>query len=290
MAGEHDKWSQWLLETRFGGDAEARDRMLAMLTGVRDRVLEHAALQEGETLLDVGAGDGLVGLAAAERVGPSGHIILTEVSERLLQQGRARAEEAGVAGRCRFLLAPAEKLTGVADSSVNAVTTRSVLIYVDDKRAALAEFFRVLKPGGRISLYEPINEFEVSNRPPGSFRGYRLARNAALADRLAAYCHGPTSTMVEFTERDFVGACRDAGFGEVHAEVRLDVGRQTPRDWDLFLNAPPNPLVPPLREALEELLTADERGRLVSELVPKVESGDGIYRGGSMFLWAEKTS
>ncbi|WP_348240817.1 methyltransferase domain-containing protein, partial [Salmonella enterica] len=51
----------------------------------------------------------------------------------------------------------AETLEGIADSSVDVVTTRSVLIYVDDKAAAFAAFHRVLKPGGRVSLFEPIN-------------------------------------------------------------------------------------------------------------------------------------
>ena len=45
----------------------------------------------------------------------------------------------------------------MADGSVDVVTTRSVLIYVKDKAAALREFYRVLKPGGRVSLFEPIN-------------------------------------------------------------------------------------------------------------------------------------
>jgi arsenite methyltransferase len=41
------------------------------------------------------------------------------------------------------------------------VTTRSVLIYVEDRRAAFAEFFRVLRLGGRLSIFEPINRFAL---------------------------------------------------------------------------------------------------------------------------------
>lgn len=61
--------------------------------------------------------------------------------------------------RCRFVRAAAEDLGPIPDASVDVVTTWSVLIYVADKRRAFAEFFRVLKPGGRASLFEPINRF-----------------------------------------------------------------------------------------------------------------------------------
>jgi ubiquinone/menaquinone biosynthesis C-methylase UbiE len=51
---------------------------------------------------------------------------------------------------------------------VDAVTTRSVLIYVKDKRRASEEFHRVLKPGGRLSIFEPINSFTYPEPPHAS--------------------------------------------------------------------------------------------------------------------------
>jgi len=67
-------------------------------------------------------------------------------------------------------------------SSHSALTTSSVLIYVKDKAAALAEFYRVLKPGGRISLFEPIYSW-MSSCDPDSFSGYDI-EPAARADRM----------------------------------------------------------------------------------------------------------
>jgi len=55
--------------------------------------------------------------------------------------------------------ASADQLDAIEDASVDVVTARSVLIYLDDKQPAFTEMFRVLKPGGRISLFEPINRF-----------------------------------------------------------------------------------------------------------------------------------
>jgi arsenite methyltransferase len=57
---EHDKRSRWLLETRFGGDEKAAAISLGFLTKVRDRLLDKAGLANGKTVLDVGAGDGLI--------------------------------------------------------------------------------------------------------------------------------------------------------------------------------------------------------------------------------------
>jgi arsenite methyltransferase len=75
----------------------------------------------------------------------------------LLERCRQRVASQGLLDRARFVTAQAETLAGVADGSVDVVTTRSVLIYVAEKAKAFASFARVLRPEGRISLFEPIN-------------------------------------------------------------------------------------------------------------------------------------
>ena len=139
--------------------SEELEQTLAYLYPVRDRVLDHAHLREGETVLDVGSGDGLIAFGALERVGPSGTVIFSDISQDLLDHAHTLAEQMGVLDRCRFLRATADDLAAIADSSVDVVTARSVLIYVTDKPRAFAEFFCVLRSGGRISLFEPINRF-----------------------------------------------------------------------------------------------------------------------------------
>jgi arsenite methyltransferase len=85
-----DRWSRWLLERRHGGDARQREATLAHLGGVRDRVLAGAEPLEGATLLDVGAGDGLIGLGALDRVGPEGTVVFADVSPALIDECRRR--------------------------------------------------------------------------------------------------------------------------------------------------------------------------------------------------------
>jgi hypothetical protein len=67
-----DRWAEWLLKRRFGGDPEHQDSFLEGVITWRDRVLGNAAVKEGETLLDVGAGDGLIAFGAVDLVGEEG--------------------------------------------------------------------------------------------------------------------------------------------------------------------------------------------------------------------------
>jgi ubiquinone/menaquinone biosynthesis C-methylase UbiE len=155
-----DRWAEWLLERRFGGDSAVKEQFLADLADRRERVLDKAELDEGETVLDVGCGDGLIAFGALDR--GAGTVVFSDISSDLLDECRRLAAELGVTERCRFIEAPAENLTLIEDASVDVVTTRSVLIYVRDKSSAFREFARVLRPDGRISLYEPINRFAAA--------------------------------------------------------------------------------------------------------------------------------
>ena len=92
-------------------------------------------------------------------------MIFSDVSPDLLDLCRAAAAADGLPCSGAASSRPRRPLTGVADSSVDVVTTRSVLIYVKDKAAALREFYRVLKPGGRISLFEPVNRLMARQQP-----------------------------------------------------------------------------------------------------------------------------
>jgi SAM-dependent methyltransferase len=81
---------------------------------------------------------------------------MSDISLPLLWHVVQQARALGVHDQCRFHHCSADKLAPIAGESVDVVTTRAVLAYVADKPAALREFRRILKPGGRISLAEPI--------------------------------------------------------------------------------------------------------------------------------------
>jgi arsenite methyltransferase len=154
---ELDQWAQWLLHRRHGGDPAELRRTLEVLHPIRDTALDNAGLNVGESLLDVGCGDDLIAFAALDRVGDSGAVIFSDISQDVLDHDHMLANQKGVLDRCRFLRAGAEDLGQIPDASVDAVTTRSVLIYVADRAADFREIHRVLRPGGRLSIFEPIS-------------------------------------------------------------------------------------------------------------------------------------
>lgn len=291
---QNDSWARWLLERRFGGDEDRLHDVLAGLYPVRDKVLEHAALAGDETLLDVGCGDGLIAFGALEHL-PDGDVIFADISQELLVQARELAESFGVIDRCRFVRTDAMLLDGIPDASVDVVTTRSVLIYVAGKPLAFEAFYRVLKPGGMFSLFEPINRF-AHPEPDHLLWGYDVTpvqRIAAKAKVVYTELQPPErDPMLNFDATDLVHQAQAAGFREIHLELYADI---TPiseyhlrTDWQAFLHTAPNPRVPTLDEAMAQALTPDERAMLIAHLRPLVETSTGTLRQAVAYVWGEK--
>jgi arsenite methyltransferase len=289
---ELDKWAAWLLHRRDGGDPEQHRKALEHLLPIRDRVLDHATIAPGNTALDVGAGDGLIAFAALDRVGADGHVVMSDVSADLVAHARSMATELGIAERMSFVEARAEDLSAVADDSVDVVTLRSVLIYVDDKASAFQAFHRVLKPGGRISIFEPINNYFPDS--PDEFWGFDARPVRDLVVKVWAYEGWVESTyaddpMMNFTEKDLVRYAEEAGFRESHVELLVDVQPGTwVVDWDRLLETSPNPNAHTAGEALRGALTDEERARFEKHVRPLVDEGQGLLRSAFAYVWATK--
>jgi arsenite methyltransferase len=285
-----DQWHRWLLDVRHGGDAQAREQMLTKsLHPVRDRVLDRAELRPDDTLLDVGCGDGLIAFGALERLGPAGHVIFSDVSADLLDHCRAAAAVSGQLDRCEFAGATADRLDGIADASVDVVTTRSVLIYVKEKAAAFSEFRRVLRPGGRISLFEPINVLMhgIEGRSLMGYDAGAIAPALAKVNAVFRTYQPDLDPMTDFDDRDLVRLAERAGFAEVDLELQVTVrSSRPPVPWDRFLRMSGNPLVPPLADVLDRALTEQEKAEFTAHLRPLVESGAGEDRRAVAYLKA----
>jgi SAM-dependent methyltransferase len=115
---------------------------------VTDRLLAVLDAQPGDRVLEVGAGLGDVGEALAERVGPGGEVVFTDVAPGMLEAAQARL---GMLSNATFRLADAQA-TGFDDASFDRVVSRFALMLVPDPPAALSELRRVLRPAGRLAF------------------------------------------------------------------------------------------------------------------------------------------
>src|SRR5207302_1795244 len=97
-----------------------------------------AQLQDGQRALDVGAGTGLLALEAQRRVGPSGEVVALDISYDALRECQRQAGPDGTAARPSPVVGSVVPMP-FRDGSFDAVLTRSVLIYVVDKAAAVRE-------------------------------------------------------------------------------------------------------------------------------------------------------
>lgn len=113
------------------------------------QMLDLCDVRAGNTVLDVAAGAGEQTLAAARRVGPTGRVLATDISPRILEFAAQAAQEAGFAN-VATQVADGEELD-LPEASFDAVISRVGLIYFPDQQKALRGFLRVLKPGGRFA-------------------------------------------------------------------------------------------------------------------------------------------
>jgi arsenite methyltransferase len=266
-----------------------RERSLSNLAATRDKVLDRAVVSAGERLLDVGCGEGLIAFGALER--GASVVTFSDISADPLDFCRQAAADLGLVERCEFVQAPADDLAPISEASMDVVTTRSVLIYVKDKLQAFSEFARVLRPGGRISIFEPINRFAQNPKSAG-FAGYDLSGLDDISIKLRGFIQGiqdpDADPMLDFDERDLIRLVDAAGFFPINLTLEAVVEPIPPRGWDGFLDSSGNPNIPTVREAMREALTAPEQERLAAHLRPLVEQGFGVERMASAFLTATR--
>ena len=128
-------------------DGRAADMTAAMLAAV--------GLETGDRVLELACGPGGLGIAAAERVGPEGEAVLSDVAQQMTAIAAARAKDRGL-GNVTTLDLDLERIDQ-PDESYDAVLCREGIMLVPDPRQAAREIRRVLKPGGRavVSVWGP---------------------------------------------------------------------------------------------------------------------------------------
>jgi demethylmenaquinone methyltransferase/2-methoxy-6-polyprenyl-1,4-benzoquinol methylase len=221
--------------THFGYKTVALDEKASLVRGVFDSVatrydvmndlmsagmhrlwkrftIDQAGVRPGHSVLDLAGGTGDLALKFSRLVGPKGHVVLADINAEMLEQGRRRLVDAGVAGNFSIVQVDAENLP-FDDETFHCVTIAFGLRNVTNKEAALASMYRVLKPGGKMLILE-------FSKPAGAIKpAYDLYsfKMLPLVGKLVAgdqdsYQYLAESIRMHPDQESLLGMIRDAGF------------------------------------------------------------------------------
>ena len=147
---------------RFGYDAEwlneAPAGAVSSFAGVGNPH-QRSNLQPGETVLDLGSGAGLDAIVASRFVGPTGRVIGVDLNPSMCLKAQAHAASTGTAMECHE--GRMEEIP-LPDSTADVVISNGVINLSFRKRKVVEEMFRVLKPGGRISITDIVSAKQLS--------------------------------------------------------------------------------------------------------------------------------
>ncbi|MDG4811992.1 bifunctional demethylmenaquinone methyltransferase/2-methoxy-6-polyprenyl-1,4-benzoquinol methylase UbiE [Hydrogenovibrio sp. 3SP14C1] len=115
--------------------------------------IELSGIRPGNVVLDLAGGTGDLTKAFAKRVGKTGRVVLADINESMVRVGRDRLTNEGIIGNVNYTITNAEALT-YPDNTFDLVTISFGLRNVTNKDKALAEIYRVLKPGGQLMVLE----------------------------------------------------------------------------------------------------------------------------------------
>ena len=177
--------------------------------GVTRQMLDLARIQPGQHILDIAAGAGEPAASAAERVGPSGYVLATDIAEGIVELAREVARERGL-NQIETRAMDGEKLD-LADATFDAVLCRLGLMYMPHPVTALAEWRRALKAGGRVAVVV----FSTPDRNGWGATPVSIIRRRAQLPPPAPGQPGPFSLG---GARVLEGVFRQAGFDD--ADVR----------------------------------------------------------------------
>ena len=174
--------------------------------------IDQAALRPGNVVLDLAGGTGDLTRQFARKVGKEGHVVLADINAAMLEQGRRRLVDAGVAGNVSIAQVDAEELP-FADRSFDCVAMAFGLRNVTDKNAALTSMYRVLKPGGKAMILE-FSEPSKAIKPAYELYAFKIlpALGKLIADDADSYRYLAESIRMHPNQEELKAMMQESGF------------------------------------------------------------------------------
>jgi arsenite methyltransferase len=285
-------WSQWLKNSRFSYmSEEQKEETLRWLFSVRDKILEKAKLDNCETLLDIGTGTGLLAFKAYEILQGKGKVIASDVAVDCLEECQKIAQECQISEGMEFLRTSAENIN-LPDENVDVVVMRSVLVHILNKPSAINEFYRVLKKGGRISLFEPIitsntryyeivEALEITAEIT-DFEGFKNAEIKIMTDI--------NDPLTNYDENSLIRDFEQAGFKNIEPDLNnvsstYTVKKEMIEPW---FSTPPSPGSLSMKERFLKHIEADKFEKQIEELGKYLDGKSINVKSNVLYLSAEK--
>ena len=199
----------WQL-TESGPEAYEQFLVPSIFTPWAERLVEHANLQEGDRVLDVGCGTGIVARRAAAHIGEQGTVIGIDINEEMLEVAKTVASDLTPTVEWRQGDATALPFP---DEAFDAIFCQQALQFVDDPAVALREMHRVLAPNGRIAV-SVLRSLAFNT-------GYDK-----LAKALERHAGAEAGTMMRspfrgYSREELHALAEDAGFGEPVVTIQI---------------------------------------------------------------------
>lgn len=247
----HQEWTE---EQTVSAWRKWQAPLAAFTRGATEAILEAAQLRPGMTVLDLASGVGDPALSIAEAVGPSGHVVATDLGPGMISLAKELADARGLRN-IEFRVVDVESLP-FPDESFDVVTCRFGVMFFPDQLKAFRECRRALKLGGRVA-------FVVWGKREQAFLGTTVGILTKYVEVPPPDPDAPHAFM--FGERGLLKSrLETAGFAQVREEVRSVPGRWVgpPEEyWQQFTEvaAPFRPLV--------AKLTGETRVRAEAEIL-----------------------
>ncbi len=201
----------------FDSVASRYDIMNDLMSGGMHRLwkrytIQHANARPGQVILDLAGGTGDLAREFARIVGDRGRVVLADINAAMLEHGRRRLVDAGIAGNVELAQVDAEALP-FADNTFDRISIAFGLRNVTNKEAALAEMHRVLKPGGKLLILE-FSEPAQAIKPAYDLYSFKVL---PLLGKLVArdpdsYQYLAESIRMHPDQETLLGMMQDAGF------------------------------------------------------------------------------